>query len=343
MVFKQLTIFDAMEQPRFSRPDVWSDGEIERLKSLYPHHTQSELAKLLGRSVAAIRTRCWILGLRQKVAPWTEEEVAILRSAYSRGRTCPVDLTQLADQLGRHKTNVCRKARGLGLTLPTRRKKRLISLPMAGRTEQEFEEYRRKTGERIRALWKHRGHPRGMLGRRHTEEAKRKIGSRFKAMWGDPSSAVNAPDFRKRLAERMRARHVRGEFVSSNTFSRCRRGFREDLQLFVRSSWEANYARYLNTLVASGVVIRWEYEPRVFTFPSAGTGEVSSYRPDFLVYFADGRTEWHEVKGWLTATGKAALDLMAIHYPHEAVKVIDGDWFHEARRGDFSKSVPNWE
>jgi len=342
MVFRQLTIFDALDL-RTTRDDVWTDEEIERLKSLYAHHTQAELARLLGRSVPAVRTRCSIIGLRHKSPPWTEEEVAALRAAYSKGRTHPVDLGELAARLGRHKSNICRKARGLGLTLPSRRKKRLISLPMAGRTEQEFQEYRRKTGDRIRALWESRGHPRGMLGKHHTDETKRKIGVHFKAMWGDASSAVNSPEYREKIAERMRLRHAQGEFVSSNTFSRCRRGFREDLQLYVRSSWEANYARYLNTLVASGVVTRWEYESRVFVFPSPVTGGVSSYRPDFLVFFSDGRVEWHEVKGWMTSNGKIALELMATHYPSETVKVIGGDWFREAQRGTISKSVPNWE
>ena len=50
-------------------------------------------------------------------------------------------------------------------------------------------------------------------------------------------------------------------------------GKREDLNnLFVRSSWEANYARYLNWLVGLGEIKSWEYEPEEFEFKTIKKG-----------------------------------------------------------------------
>ena len=55
-----------------------------------------------------------------------------------------------------------------------------------------------------------------------------------------------------------------------------RGGIRKDLGIYVRSSWEANYARYLNFLKKSGAILRWEFEPTEFEFTkiNAGPGSI---------------------------------------------------------------------
>ena len=61
-------------------------------------------------------------------------------------------------------------------------------------------------------------------------------------------------------------------------------GHREDLGHFVRSTWEANFARVLNYLI-----IKYQYEPKRFQTP------YGSYCPDFYI------PKWNlyiEVKGW---------------------------------------------
>ncbi|HRH46951.1 MAG TPA: hypothetical protein PKY82_35215, partial [Pyrinomonadaceae bacterium] len=55
-----------------------------------------------------------------------------------------------------------------------------------------------------------------------------------------------------------------GVFISPKNTNRSRSGFRADLQLFVRSAWEGNYARYLNWLVQNKQITRWEYETEEF-------------------------------------------------------------------------------
>lgn len=109
---------------------------------------------------------------------------------------------------------------------------------------------------------------------------------------------------------------------SSNAYSRTKSGKRADLDnRFFRSSWEANYARYLNWLIAQGEIKAWEFECQTFVFHGVTRG-VLTYTPDFKVYANDGSYEWHEVKGWMDAKSKAKLKRMAQFYPAEKVIVI---------------------
>lgn len=109
---------------------------------------------------------------------------------------------------------------------------------------------------------------------------------------------------------------------NENTYSRTRGGKREDLGgLFLRSAWEANYARYLNWLVKQGQITEWQYEPRTFEFPVKRGNR--SYTPDFMVVLPDGRVEWHEVKGWMDDNSRVKLKRFAKHYPDERLVLID--------------------
>ena len=91
--------------------DPWSHEEIERLKELYEKKTPvKEIADLMGRPIASIRTRASNLGLKQRVA-WTDAEYEILREASINGKT----LTETAARLGRPYVNVARQAAFLKL------------------------------------------------------------------------------------------------------------------------------------------------------------------------------------------------------------------------------------
>lgn len=119
-------------------------------------------------------------------------------------------------------------------------------------------------------------------------------------------------------------------------------GKRDDLGgLYVRSAWEANYARYLNLMVAQGKIAAWEFEPTEFWFPvKRGT---RSYKPDFKVIHLDGSHEWHEIKGWMDPKSKTKLARMAKHHPAEKIVVIDAGWFRQARRGGIAAFIHGWE
>lgn len=109
-------------------------------------------------------------------------------------------------------------------------------------------------------------------------------------------------------------------------------GKRKDLGLFVRSGWEANTLRYLNYHK-----IKWEYEPRVFTFPGIKHGTLS-YCPDILL--EDGT--WLEVKGFLDGKGKTQIRRFKRFFPDEfkKLKVITGSPSTSASKFFDSLGIP---
>lgn len=148
---------------------------------------------------------------------------------------------------------------------------------------------------------------------------------------GHTPSAVRYMAHRLGLADPTR---IRGE----SSF-RAKHGRREDLGIYVRSSWEANYARYLNFLVQSGVVTEWQYEPRTFEFPVKRGNR--TYTPDFYVLYPDGY-QWHEVKGYMTNDGRIKLERFAKYYPEEPLVIIDKDAYMAIAQ-DARPFIPAWE
>jgi len=140
---------------------------------------------------------------------------------------------------------------------------------------------------------------------------------------------------------RKHQRIVEGRMRSG--YSRGAQGRRADLaDRYFRSSWEANYARFLNFQVKHGLISSWDYECKTFIFETIKRG-TRSYLPDFLVTFHDGRQEWHEVKGWMDQKSKTRLARMARHYPNEVVRVIGPEWFKTANKGGLAAFIPGWE
>ena len=130
-----------------------------------------------------------------------------------------------------------------------------------------------------------------------------------------------------------------------STYSRGIGGMREDLGIYVRSSYEANYARYLNYLIAHHAdhpIIRWEYETDRFEFTKIKKG-TRFYTPDFKVLFSDGHVEYHEVKGWDYPKGKTARKRMAKYYPEIKLVLVGSDFFKSLKASGFHKLIPNWE
>lgn len=94
---------------------------------------------------------------------------------------------------------------------------------------------------------------------------------------------------------------------SGNAYRYTRTGYRKDLDLNLRSSWEANFARVLKLYK-----IEFDFEPTVFSFPiKRGT---KGYTPDF--FFTKTR-EWVEIKGYLDDKSKVKLKRFKRYYPEE--------------------------
>ena len=126
-------------------------------------------------------------------------------------------------------------------------------------------------------------------------------------------------------------------------YSSCKSGRRDDLGgLFVRSSWEANYARYLNLLMKMGVVEHWDYEPETFWFYEIKRG-VRSYKPDFRVrYKGDERLVFVEVKGWVDAKSKTKMKRMKKYYPEVKIELV-GAREYRALKAKWASAITNWE
>lgn len=308
---------------------MWTSEEDAIVTAMYAARKPIvEIASALrGRTVNAVRNRAHDLRVADVDKWWTAAQVDMVRAAYAAaGSHGLVDLDALAVAVGRMKSNVCRKARELGLTNQRRTK--------------VDDEGRAEMSTRAAKTIRERGHPRGALGMRHTAVARAVMGEKHRANWRDPSSKFNTPEFRQRRSDAMHGRMIVGGRVGH---SRCKIGKRADLgNVLFRSAWEANYARYLNWLAARGEIVRWEYEVQVFEFLAVRRG-VRSYRPDFKVHLRGGGHEWHEVKGWMDEPSKVRLALMAKYFPNERVIVIDKAWMSAATRQGIPMLVGNWE
>lgn len=128
---------------------------------------------------------------------------------------------------------------------------------------------------------------------------------------------------------------------SSNPYSRGKRGKRADLDnQYFRSSWEANYARYLRFLKEHGEILDWEYEPETFIFHGV-TRNPLSYTPDFKVTELDGSVVYHEIKGWMDSKSRSKLKRMAKFYPDVKIIVIDEDIYKSFRK--WAGIIEGWE
>jgi hypothetical protein len=134
---------------------------------------------------------------------------------------------------------------------------------------------------------------------------------------------------------------VRTQVVPGKSHPTGAGGHREDLGIYVRSRWEANWARYLKWLAERGEIRGWEYEPDTFEFVGIRKG-TRFYTPDFKITNNDGSVEYEEVKGWMTPKGKTKLKRMAKYHPDVKVSVI-GQKEYTAIYKALGNIIPNWE
>lgn len=119
-------------------------------------------------------------------------------------------------------------------------------------------------------------------------------------------------------------------------------GKRSDLGgLYVRSTWEANYARYLNLLIQLGEIKSWEYEADTFEFTKIKRGS-KFYTPDFKITNNDGTIEYHEVKGWMDQKSQTKLNRMWKYYPYIKLIVVDRVSYRDIEK-KVGRIIDNWE
>jgi hypothetical protein len=121
----------------------------------------------------------------------------------------------------------------------------------------------------------------------------------------------------------------------------AKQGTRSDIGIFVRSSWEANYARYLNFLISINEIVSWQYEKETFEFAGIKKG-TRFYTPDFKVELSNDSIEYHEVKGYMYPKGKTALDRMAKFFPLIKIVLIQKNEYQSIAR-NLKNIIPFWE
>jgi hypothetical protein len=314
-----------------SSEELWS--LYQREKSIF------KVADLVGCCGETVRQKLMKAGYDVSRKLWTDAELQLLKDWYAEHAFSKnFNLDELAEKLSRDKSNVSRKARELGLT-DIRREKQEIKKPT--RKYPTNEESRKAISEGQKRLIQEHGHPRRFKGHKHKPEALKKISEHHKMLWRDPNSKHNSEESKQRRSDEMMKRNAENKF--SNPYSRAKHGRREDLNnRYFRSSWEANYARYLNFLVEQKQIKEWDYECQSFWFEAIKRG-VRSYKPDFKVVLNDGSHEWHEVKGWMNTKSKTSIARFRKYYPEEKLIVIDNDWFKQAKRAGLDGVIKNWE
>lgn len=153
----------------------------------------------------------------------------------------------------------------------------------------------------------------------------RKLKNRFRDM--------NEDDLRE-WSKRTRNQAVK--LYDEKPKAKAKGGKRKDLDnIYFRSSWEANMARFYNFHN-----IKWEFEPREFYFEGIRKGCVS-YTPDFYLRETD---EWIEVKGYMDARSRTKLNRFKKYYPEEYKKltIIDGPKYKEIEKL-YNRIIEHWE
>lgn len=243
---------------------------------------------LLGMCGQSVHERLVKLGVSTPVHVFTPAEDEILRLRYASHADCGT-LAALAAQIGRTKHLLARRAQALGLTDKNRRRPYLA----------EGVSIRTKT-------WiAENGHPRGMAGKTHSETTKDAMSQQSFNRWHAlPKSVRVAMSDKAKVSWKQGWREIGGQ------------------RIYFRSAWEANYARYLEWLLARGEIIKWEHEPETFWFEKIRRG-TRSYLPDFRVVERGGAVHFHEVKGWMDAASKTKIKRMAKYHPAVSLIVID--------------------
>lgn len=315
---------------------MWTEEEKGVLLSLYPEHSDAEICSILGKTPGQLRGMKERLGLRAKSNPLKESEKAAIREYYMLNNGA-LDLQPLSEKINRNPQVISRYARSIGLTNNSRplTDACLLKQKEARDAFHNTERYKSVILPRSMELLRYYArnkHPRGMLGKNHSIETKDQMSATHKRLWKEMT-----PEDRAELISKMRSTHIaEGKYRSTrNTYSRCKGGFRKDIGIYVRSSWEANTARLLNHLGLS-----WEYEPKRFFFPDEKDG-VLSYCPDF--YLSDLGL-WIEVKGWMD--NKSALRLWKMKQYHPAVfenLILISEPLYKRISEDFSPFIDGWE
>lgn len=312
----------------------WTDEEIKILKEAYKNRDGTkngnfikDLAKKLNKTEGAIRNKAYSLKITKRDKYYTEEEIIFLKENYDK-----LSMNDLAVKLNRNESNIFIKMKELGLKKTKRQKNTINPKKVYIPTEND----KKRLSEMRKEYYKSHEHPKGFKGHKHTNKAKTKISLSSLKKW----EIITPLELEKRKFKQ-RITKIENNTLNpmknqKNPYSRAKGGKRKDLDnIYFRSSWEANIARYYNY-----IGIKWEYEPKTFIFKDITYGSVS-YTPDFYLPEED---KWIEVKGWMDGKSKTKLKRFKKQYPEEYKKLelIQQKEYNEIKR-KMCNIIKNWE
>lgn len=313
----------------------WSEEEIEILKKEYSKingknvtNVLEKLSKQLGRSKNSIRNKAYYLGITHKEKFYTDKEIMFLKENINK-----MTYDDIAIKLGKDKSNVCRKCKQLGIEKENKCNSKLIEV----KSKYKFtEEDIKKAVETNKKKYEKGLHPKGYLGHKHSNETLEKLSQKSKNKW----ETITPEELEERKIKARKTKIANGTLNpmnnQKNPYSRAKGGKRKDLNdIYFRSSWEANIARYYNF-----IGVKWEFEPKTFVFKDIKRGSVS-YTPDFYLPEED---RWIEVKGWMDGKSKTKLKRFKNQYPEEYKKLtlITEKEYKEIER-KMAPFIKNWE
>jgi len=299
-------------------------------------------AEALGVSGQSLHRRLHSAGyvLSGSGKKWSDEDTTALCAAYQANELRgDLDLSSLAESMGRTPQYLCRKAGELGLTKKTRAPNQGMRSRMSAIMREKWYSEGDEAGLRLQEGYKRAPHPRGMAGKKHSAATKERIGVSSKAIW------ESMPEERKaqKTMRMMQTRAKNGNYAPPRPKATWKAGWRivAGRRVYFRSRWEANYARYLQFLKERGDILEWEHEPITFWFKGIKRGTVS-YLPDFRVTENNSDIAYHEVKGYMDQRSRTKLERMRRQYPSVRLILIDRKPYMEIER-KLGRIIEGWE
>lgn len=338
----------------------WTEEEIKFLKENYRNYDVYFFVKYFNKTKKQVIDKAYTLKLKiyskREEYEWTEEQIKEFVEIY------PIKGKEFCMEYF-HKTEAQIRSKASKLKLKQNRESEFFKewqsrakITKIGKKRPIQSEIMKKRGypkhikewvdnnrdvisQRIKKYFKENGHPKGMLGKKHTKDFKEKMSKRIRNMW-ETMTEEDKDKLLLKKVETMRKNNKTWHIPQRGSWKAAWReigGYKK----FYRSRWEANYARYLEYRKQKGEVLEWQHECETFWFEGIARGCVS-YLPDFKVTLADGSIEYHEVKGWMDDRSKTKIKRMAKYHPDVKLVIIDKVPYTNLEN-TISKEIPDWE
>ena len=282
--------------------------------------TVAEVTGFVGQT---IHRRLKKAGYDLNNSTWSKEEIAKLKKYYQQTDSLDFNINILSSLLKRPYYGIAMKAARLGLTNISREKS------SASRIKSSFS-----------AKQWHKGnpHPKGYLGRKHSASTRKILSEKSLAGHKNRSEEKEA----ERVMKILKTRHDNGTLIPPRPKASWKQAWHVigGKRYYFRSSWEVNYAHYLQWLKEKDKIIEWQYETKTFWFDKIKRG-VRSYTPDFEITELNGDIIFHEIKGWMDDRSKTKIKRMAKYHPDIKLIVIDSKSYKKLSK-QLSGLVPGW-